>query len=98
MQSLQRCQLDASGVKLVAQLLPQLEVQMTRKWLCNQVLRASSVLGPIWEPCEAHLLWVWVWCARIWLWLVWGVRPSSAAATSVQCVQELDVGGNRRQS
>ena len=30
-QSLQRCQLDASGVKLVAQLLPQLEVQMNWK-------------------------------------------------------------------
>ena len=38
-QSLQRCQLDASGVKLVAQLLPQLEVQMIRHCLWNQLLR-----------------------------------------------------------
>jgi hypothetical protein len=59
-QSLQRCQLDASGVKLVAQLLPQLEVQMSRKQLCNQLLRPSFELDPVLKPCKANLLWAWV--------------------------------------
>lgn len=52
-QSLQRCQLDASGVKLVAQLLPQLEVQMVGKWLHNQLLLPCFVLDPVLGPSNS---------------------------------------------
>lgn len=66
-QSLQRCQLDASGVKLVAQLLPQLEVHMIRMWLCNQLLRPCFVTGSVLRHTQQPFHGHGCGCARIWL-------------------------------